>query len=111
MIKQSTCLLFLDAIIVYSNRVYSLNKDYPERTNSPNRRHLHSGSCAIPKEFVVWKMKRVNIQGQLNHKEVSDVELVRSFVESQSEEVFNEVLNRYASLYKACSLGKWICPR
>jgi RNA polymerase sigma factor, sigma-70 family len=32
----------------------------------------------------------------LNHKELSDEELVRSFVETQDEEAFNEIVNRYA---------------
>jgi hypothetical protein len=30
-----------------------------------------------------------------NHKEVSDEDLVRSFVEDQDEETFNEVVSRY----------------
>lgn len=32
----------------------------------------------------------------INHKRLSDEELVRSFVETQDEEAFNEVVNRYA---------------
>ena len=32
----------------------------------------------------------------LNHKECSDEELVRSFVKTQDEEAFNEIVNRYA---------------
>lgn len=32
---------------------------------------------------------------KLNHKELSDEELVRAFVEDQDEEAFNEIVNRY----------------
>jgi RNA polymerase sigma-70 factor (ECF subfamily) len=36
-----------------------------------------------------------NGNGFLNQKQLSDEELVRSFVESQNEESFNEIVNRY----------------
>ena len=37
-----------------------------------------------------------NSNGILNHKELSDEALVRSFLEERREEVFNELVNRYA---------------
>jgi len=37
-----------------------------------------------------------NDNGILNHKGLSDEELVRNFVENQYEEAFNELVNRYA---------------
>ncbi len=40
--------------------------------------------------------KRLNNKGILNHKELSDEELVRSFVEAQDREAFDELVNRYA---------------
>lgn len=36
-----------------------------------------------------------NSNGILNHKELSDEELVRVFVETQDEEAFSEIVNRY----------------
>src|SRR5712692_3716669 len=39
--------------------------------------------------------KYSNGNGILNHKELSDEELVRSFLETQDEESFNEIVNRY----------------
>jgi RNA polymerase sigma-70 factor, ECF subfamily len=36
-----------------------------------------------------------NTNGILNHKELSDEELVKCFVKAQDEEAFNEIVNRY----------------
>ena len=40
----------------------------------------------------------------LNHKELSDEELVRSFAETQDEEAFNELVNRYGDKIYRLSL-------
>src|ERR1700739_1446829 len=50
-------------------------------------------TAAVP-DYSVGKYSSSN--GILNHNELSDEELVRSFVKTQDEEAFSEIVNRYA---------------
>ncbi len=56
---------------------YSIRNKAADTTDSSVRRHS-------------------NNNGISNHRELSDEELVRSFVETQDGEAFNEIVNRYA---------------
>src|ERR1700752_340968 len=49
-------------------------------------------TAAIPDSSV---RRHSNNNGTLNHKGSSDKELVRRFVETQDEEAFTEIVNRY----------------
>ena len=57
-------------------------------------------SCSIRNKVATITDSSVrghsNGNGILNHKGLSDEELVRNFVENQYEEAFNELVNRYA---------------
>ncbi|HEX3035994.1 MAG TPA: sigma factor [Thermodesulfobacteriota bacterium] len=59
-------------------------------------KHFYSAgnkTAAIPDSSV----RRNSYSNRIiNHKDSSDEELVRSFVETQDEEAFNEIVNRYA---------------
>src|ERR1700758_3785573 len=44
---------------------------------------------------IVEKLAIQNNNGILNHKRLTDEELVRVFVEDQDEEAFNEIVDRY----------------
>ena len=60
-----------------SQHFYSLADKGNSVVDSSGRRHLHS-------------------KGIINHKESSDEELIRRFMETQDEDAFNEIVNRYA---------------
>jgi RNA polymerase sigma-70 factor (ECF subfamily) len=66
------------AVIEESQHFYSLVVKGNSVVDSSGRRHLHSN-------------------GIIDHKESSDEELVRSFVETQDEGAFNEIVNRYGN--------------
>jgi len=57
-------------------------------------------SCSIRNKVATITDSSVrghsNSNGILNHKGLSDEELVRNFVENQHEDAFNELVNRYA---------------
>src|ERR1700752_1430564 len=50
---------------------------------------IENKAAAIP------SVRRYSSNGILNHKESSDEELVRRFVENHNEEAFGEIVNRY----------------
>ncbi|HSE83390.1 MAG TPA: sigma-70 family RNA polymerase sigma factor [Thermodesulfobacteriota bacterium] len=59
-------------------------------------KHFYSAgnkTAAIPDSSV---RRNSYSNGIINHKESSDEELIRRFMETQDEEAFNEIVNRYA---------------
>jgi len=56
-------------------------------------RSIAGKGAAIPESL---SRRHSDSKGILNHRELSDEELVRSFVEAQDEEAFDELVNRYA---------------